>query len=815
MSSGGNMAQPALAQSVDTKRVHDWLLDYIGDCEKRAAEVSQPEIWTRVDAARRAYNIDKKAIDPQDAGVKAASTKKNFAIRTEDLADQNDEMTALITNLLIQNGPVCRLVAKPGITEQQAELTQNVQESLLKEKDFDAEKRKFAGRFVKYCVAGLKVCRTHEVSYKTERIEVPLVQTMIDPATGGPMMDMAGQPMTVPLYTPEALMQRGFTPEDIEEGGALQSALAEDGYTFVGIADMREDGTFDNLLCTRCSESSQDHVFIQAVDPRMIAVSDITVDTTRQQSIHEYHYLTLTQLQKGYFSNLDKLKEEGESTKDTSQQRPGVKSTYGKTQGTLVHPVYKIVESWGEIPWEQGLQDGRFTVEEARAFAIESGFPVEELDYPTQKWCVFHNCGKVLVKIYPNYLMDKSEYPYDFDSFIFGDGTFAGQGLLERLSNPAANKTAFLNLISRVLKQNLYGSRIYSGSLGLTDGDLEALQEIGGQVRTDTRVDMSTEMHEFTVPDTTPNAMRMVAYFDDTMRGLGVPAVLAGEGSADTATQEAINNRRGQTVVNESFGRMMTVFRNAYRKHLGVLVNSFNQSRYIDIVGENGATMTRRWTMPREITDKLDIVPMISFDDANKQRMSQLFMGIMNIVAPVMGPNSVKELLKLVLRYNRVPETDIAKIEGANGSLTNVHQEVEAMLQDPDLVVEVKMEDPHPICIQMAQMALIKEQARAIQFGYEFIPPLNIQEYIATHEAMLQQQQMMQAMQMMMAGGAPEQGPKGKPKQGRADGGPGSEQGGARQDGQAAGQGNQGPMSAAGLTGAGSIGNVPGVPAGA
>src|SRR5690606_331917 len=104
---------------------------------------------------------------------------------------------------------------------------------------------------------------------------------------------------------------------------------------------------------------------------------------------------------------------------------------------------------------------------------------------------------------------------------------------------------------------------------------------------------------------------------------------------------------------------------------------------------------------------------------------------------------------------------------------------------------EVRMSDPHPICIQQAMIAMQQDMQRYLDIG---MPPpdyANIQEYIQLHEGMFQQQQIMMAQQAMMAGAPPEQGPQGKPKQGRADGGPGDEIGGAKQTGQAVGVGNK------------------------
>lgn len=810
-------APPPVAEVVDTSRVESWILERLNRAKSNAEAVSKTYLWERVEAENKAYGLRDTVLEPQDAGIKAASLGQHYEVRTKDLADQVDEMTALLLDLL-DSGELWRLVPKAGVTQLQAELTQKVQNSLLDEKDWRGERRKFVGRFVRNCFSGLKVCRSHEISYITDRVEVPLrrQEPVIDPYTGMPMLNMGGQPVTsvVEMYTDGALMERGFSYDKISDGSALRSALAEDGLLFVGIADMREDGTYENLLCTQCRETTQDFVYLKAVNPRRIAIADPTRPCKEQPSIHEFHYLTENELRKAHFRNVDELSEKGTQIRSTAQQNPGNVTSTTQAQSTLIDPVYEIAESWLEIPWEQGVIDGAFGEDELRAFAIEQGFPVEELQYRSSKWCGFHNKGNLLLGIQPSYLIDKSDHPFRVESFVYGDGEFAGNSQMERLANVAANMLAFLNMTARGIKKNLYQSRIVSDRLQLSDEALNQLDQYGGFARVEGNVtDIDGEIKTLQVPDISGIGMNMVQYFEEKLRGLGVPSILAGEGQADTATQDTINNRRGQTIVNEAFGRMMNVFVASCSQHLGVMVNTFTESRYIEIVGEDGATMTRRWTMPREITDKLEIVPMVSFNEGEKQRMIQFLLGLMNVVAPALGPPSVKALLKLAMEKFGIDSSDIAKIEGTAGSTTSVQQELQSMFQDPDSQVEVRMEDPHQVCIQMAYAALEMDKMRYEQEGMPQPDRANVMEYIQLHEGMMQQQQMMQMMQQMQ-----EQGPQppmqGKPVQGRADGGPGTEQGDARQMGQAVGVGNQGPMSAAGLTGQGSVGLVKGAPAG-
>lgn len=794
---------------VSTDRVTKWVLEYTERAKQRAVNVSRTHIWDRIDAENNAYGLRDKTLEPQEAGIKAANLDQEYEVLTKDLSDQVDEMTALLTDM-ITRGEIRRYEPRPGIPEEQAELTKKVQDALLKEKDWDAEVRTFAGRFVRHCVAGFRVCRSHEVSYITERVEVPVREQVV----GGFGPDGMPVMQEIPVYTDDALLQRGFTPDQIRDGSAIRSALAEDkGLTFVGIADLREDGTFQNLLCTRCRETKQDFVYLRTINPRRIAIADPTRPFKKQPTVHEFSYLTANELRSAHYRNIDKLEKDGSPISDTNSQNPGSTVHVSTTSGNLIVPVYEKCESWLELPFEKAVRDGEFSEEELRVFLIENGIPVEEVRYPSYKWVVHHNCDKVLLGIETSYRADKSQHAFLADSFVHADGEATGNSLMERLSNVCSNLLAFLNMTARGIKKNLYGSRIISDRIGMSESDIKRLDQFGGTVVVEGNLtDVEAEIHTMQFPDVSRMGMGMVQLFEDKKRGLGVPSILAGEGQAETATQDSINNQRGQTVVNDAFRRMRSLLCESYMMHLDVMVNSFTQARYINIMGEDGATMTRRWTMPREITDKLDIVPMMSFNDAEKQRMIQFLLGLMNVVAPVMGPGAVKSLLVLSMEKFGIDQSDIAKIEESEGSLTSVQQEIETMLQDPQYQVKVRMEDPHSVCIQMAQMAMAQEASRYESMGAPPPPMDNLMEYVQIHEGMLEQQRLMEAMQQMMAGGGP--GLQGKPVQGRSDGGPGDEEGGARQTGQAVGVGNQGPMSAAGLTGQGSPGLIKGAPAG-
>ena len=81
----GPAATPA---PVDTSRVTAWVLGEFHAAAKKAATASENDIWKCVDAANNAYGVNRKSIDPQEAGIKAATLEQEYEVRTEDLADQ-------------------------------------------------------------------------------------------------------------------------------------------------------------------------------------------------------------------------------------------------------------------------------------------------------------------------------------------------------------------------------------------------------------------------------------------------------------------------------------------------------------------------------------------------------------------------------------------------------------------------------------------------------------------------------------------------------------------------------------------------------
>src|SRR5690606_16742964 len=84
--------------------------------------------------------------------------------------------------------------------------------------------------------------------------------------------------------------------------------------------------------------------------------------------------------------------------------------------------------------------------------------------------------------VYPSYMMDKSQHPYEGESFIDSDGECIGQGMMVRISNIVANKNAVVNLVTRSIKQLLFQPMVYDKRLGISQDDMKKLQQEGGIV---------------------------------------------------------------------------------------------------------------------------------------------------------------------------------------------------------------------------------------------------------------------------------------------------------------------------------------------
>jgi hypothetical protein len=373
---------------------------------------------------------------------------------------------------------------------------------------------------------------------------------------------------------------------------------------------------------------------------------------------------------------------------------------------------------------------------------------------------------------------------------------FCGQGMMERMSGAAAALHAFRNMVAQNMRKNLALNMLVSKRIAVTDDDLKRLDGIGEKIWYNGQaVDLQQDLRVFEYPDYTKPGMDQVGYYENKIRSLGVPAVLAGEGSADTATQDVLNNRRGQTTVNESFRRLVEMVMRSIEKMIGAVNLAITRGQWIEKAGEEGAATQLIWVTPSDITDKVEVVPQVSFDDANNMAMAQFLMALSNVFGRMLLPPEVRAMLMVCLQLGRVPRKFVEQIEQSFGSITNVQQEIEAMLRDENCRPKINMSDPHPICIAMAEMALVQQATILQQHGLPFMPPQNITEYIEAHKAMLMQMQMLTQLQQPQ-----DAGPKGNPVQQPNDG-PNDAKGETRQIAQNNSPSDAGAMTNGGMTG--------------
>lgn len=772
----------SVQQMYDTERAEKVLRQMAWRNASKAEAVAITEYWSPIDTIKSLYGTFVKSPTSPDQ-----ADDKNFKVEINDLADQADEMFAL-TKSLMKGRRDRRCIAFKKTDEKQVEVTEKTQDSLLRESDFDKEKSLALQRFIKYHFSGFKVCRQRERTYKTERVEVPVL---------GPMPGMG--------FTSADLLANGYPPEEVESGHAVRDKLAKQGLRFQGYSDEAEMvdqfgfPVFTKILCTRTVEAWKDTVIGKAVDPRKLAVYDMNRTLDRQASVHEFNYYTLAELKRCYPQNLDYFREKAVAETNNNQQ-PGNQQSANNTPSEISEdfPIYQIVESWMDLDFHDMVAQNKLSEADIQGLSNRFQIPMTDFMVPG-KWCLIHNQDRVLMDMYPSYLWDRHDFPWDIDSWEPTEDRFCTHGFVHRISSACAAVAKFRNFVMKNMRRMLNQSRIFSKRMQVTPTQLEALDEENGTLGVPgTAADLEKDLRFYEPPDVTGPGFTMVNYFESRIRSMGVPATLAGEGDSDTATQADINDKRGQTVVNESFGRFVDLLMRFYKKHLGAMLISVTRGRMITVAGEDGATFDEQWITPAELTDRLEMVPMISFNDLMEQQQSQFLIAMVNVFGQFLMPQEIRAIWKVCMRKGGLSTADIDEIEGSLGSYTDVKQEVDAMLANAECKPIPRMDDPHPLCIAVASAALNQRLDEFQMMGLPVQPEMvgNLMAYIQAHQAMFQEQQMV--AQLM----TPQEGPKGKPaneppkKGGESKG---------RERGQDASPADKGMMTNGGLTGTASV----------
>lgn len=784
---------------IPPNRAEKLLLKLCYENAKRAEAVCNPNLWTAIDSIKSIYGTwETTPTSPEQAD------DKNFKVQVNDIRDQVNEMYALCKSLM-RGRRDRRLVPYRKTDEKQAQITQDVQDALLREKQWDEEKALALIRFIKYHFGGFKVCRYRRKTYKTERVMVPIgpqVEFQHNTVTG------FADPIPIPgtSFQTQDLLMEGYSEEDVKSGEAVRAKCASMGLTFQGIADEApapdEFGNpiFTEILCTKTQEVWEDCVYGKALDARKIAINDPSRKLDRQSSIHEYDYLLLSEIKKAYPYNIEEFRRKASPTQAVAQQPGGsIPGSQSGPIGSQDFPLYETIETWIEPDWDHYIAQGQVDAQEIAELALKFQIPPQEFMLPG-KLCVTHHKDLVLMDTYTNFLWDMSEYPHDIESFEPAEERAWSHGFVHAISSTAAALHKFRNLVMAMIRRRLNQSRIASKRLGITDDEMKKLDEesqtvwFNGQA-----VDLQQDLAYYLPPDDSKPGFSMVSYLENILGKLGVPPVLSGEADAETATQDQINNQRGQTIVNESFDRFVGCMMRFYRKHLGAVIKTTTRGRMIKAIGEDGAAFEAKWITPSDLTDRVEIVPTVSFNDLMERQQSQFIIAMMNVFAPVLQPQEIRAMWKICIRKGGLSQADIEEIEGSLGSYTDVKQEVEAMLADPSIKPNVNEADPHPLCIAVATVALRQRQMMLQAQGAVVMPDMfqNVQEYIAVHDSMFEHQMMVAKLMTP----PPTKGkPQNEPPKEKAD-----EQSSAREDAQDSSPADNGMATAAGLTGTASV----------
>lgn len=750
---------------------------------KNAAQTLSKQVWEDTDAARRLYEGSRRCVEgPQSA------KNKDYLPELHAVADQIDDETALKYDMMFQNGDLFLLAAKDPKDTAKAEATKQIVDHELRVKLANREISLLIARYTKYDYAGLKICYRKEPKYEYERREISGL-----------------------AYTDDVMLAKGYKSDPIELQNAVLEELARDGYKLIGPGQIDPNTGVPNLLVEAVRETYEDHVYPEAVHPRRLAFSAFNRSAKLQYSIHEFHYWTKHEIKNDQygFQNIDKLFKAPPTSSGQTEPEPRNASNRSiPNEVSQNFGAYEIVESWSVLPWDE--IESEFSPEEIKAFAAKYGFDVLDTRLRRAKWCMFHSTN-AMHKLYPNYLWHRDQFPYLIASFVDGDGNLLGQSMMIRLSGPNALLHTFLSYGVNNMKRLLNQSAFIAASAGISDDELKKIEVENGRCQVPGSLDPSEIVNFYQPPDLKDIAFAGIRFAEEKMKAQGVPAVLQGEGKADTATQDVINNRRGQTSVNFAFGRLVDeVVVPAIEMMIGVICARFTTKRRVEIAGENGV-LIEKFLSPNEFTNKVTVIPVASFDYADLNNKAQAIIALMNTNRDMLPPPQRQALITLLLQKMRFDQMEIDMIRNSAGNQTDQKQELEAMIAVPyDMeVCPVRPDDNHIEHLMVLQMEMSSKPL------LRMAP--NVMDHMKKHLIALQ----MAAEAMQMNAPPPPNGnggqTKGPAKQISKEQ-PDDEQGFVKRDAGMNSPADQGMETNAGMTGTGSMPNVqamvPGAPAG-
>lgn len=763
----------------------------IGDPKRVEAKLLEWH-WTNVNHAKMVMGPVLSAIASDEEVYRALpkivptsreAEQQDAEVQTPESANQSDVVRSEYHRAMFEGTGVFRCVADPQEAESRAQTTGNVMKQMLEDAGYEDEIDDSLWDFLNSKYGGLKTV--------IERIQ-----------------DVDGALEEVPAND-------------------IALALAEDSWHRQGTPFSPVDQTQSSVIY----EVSRPHEFLvfvpRAMDPRKILFSDLRKPNIHDvPSIHEAHYWTLADMRKAGFNitAADLPPPNG-----TNQHEPQVGA--GQRQlshggGNVTNPNFKqweVWESWAEIPWRDWVEDNSLTVEDLIAFAEANGINVAEFELP-QKWQFFHIENKVALRCRTNYLLRRSHYPYNVASFIKRRGELIGDSFISRIKEFEAIVKTLTNMYLDNLRQRIYGSVILDSNSPIDRSKFKSLWQRKGIVELELMGRPVEDMVKFmseVVPDVARPALDGMMMAQRQLQTFGNPAILMGQGNSETATQDMVNNQRGQQKITAPLRRYAQKVLQPTLENIRDLISlNYDAPRWIREQGEYGAEMARppKPVTREDITHRFRIVLTTRFDFVDRPIKAQQLTALANIVAPVLAtgtpmPRPFAKLVATILEYQDVPRNVIDEITDNEGRGTNPEEELLVLEYQPFSRIVVRPDDDHLKAQLLLQAKLAQMQMTDPAKAEAFASQDNVQRWLADHQYYFMQEQAQLAAQQLggqkgddnESGADQRKTPQGPPNQPTPVGGVPTDQSAlARQEAQLNSQ-PDGGMSAMGMTGRGGL----------
>lgn len=419
---------------------------------------------------------------------------------------------------------------------------------------------------------------------------------------------------------------------------------------------------------------------------------------------------------------------------------------------------HEIWENTARIPWQTWIESGDINQLDLQVFAEKRRLSPAEGDYgfktgdfaPGVYNKFFHKSsqglpspgaspgnGAVLLAASPNPLCAQPKtMPMWGASFTPPDADAVGRNLAQRQSEMNAAANLSFNNWQDNLRRRGRKSFFVGGNFPGGKDKYAQIHVPGAAVISPGGMDPREAIFPWEVEDITDSTLKALAFMQSDVRDKGVNSAMQGESNVDTATEASINANKGAVKITSAFRRWMRhVYAPALRALAVEVALSYKYEDYIRVCGETGAAMKGvDYRSADEVLTKFEIAPVATFDFALKLRKMQSITQIANIFGPFLSPPEIRSLLSLALRSSDFTEQEVQEIQGSAGTITDVFDEIKAMLADPSVQPVVRPDDNHLMVMQVAQQI----EASSPQIAAQLESQPNYQRWKAEHMAGLQ-----------------------------------------------------------------------------